>query len=210
MDYTVDIDGKSYPYRVLMFYIEEDDWEQIYVERYCFLEVNGNWRLGRITKEYFSDYRQRINYTHGLANTNQAALLDAYAQVLHNSNWNMTLNEVVAAEGGTVSDNQVIVNDAAVFRLPATLTFSFTDSWLSKVEYKLSSPQAYFSAFVSLYIRYYDPITINKNGDMSWSLPDVLITLVRDEEAPKIIITPRVSVDNLSVGNVICPFARAV
>jgi len=200
VDFTVDVDGKTYPYRVLMFYIEEDDWEQIYHERYCYLQINGEWRLGHLTKEYFSDYRARLKYVHGLAGADISALPDAYAQVLRNSNWNMTPSEVASAEGGVLNGDQVVVADTQVFRLPATLTYSFTDSWLSKVEYTLSSPQAYFSAFVSLYIRYYDPITINKNGDITWSLPDILITLTYDDLSPTITITPRIQIETLSVG----------
>lgn len=205
VDFTVDIDGKTYPYRVLMFYIEEDDWEQIYYERYCYLQINGEWRLGHITKEYFSDYRARLKYVHGLADTDISALPDAYAQVLRNSNWKMTPSEVASAEGGKVEDDSVVVADTHVFRLPTALTYSFTDSWLSKVEYTLSSPQAYFSAFVSLYIRFYDPITINKDGDMTWSLPDILITLKYDDVAPTITITPREHVENTSVGTLYNP-----
>jgi len=112
----------------------------------------------------------------------------------------MTPSEVASAEGGVLNGDQVVVADTQVFRLPATLTYSFTDSWLSKVEYTLSSPQAYFSAFVSLYIRYYDPITINKNGDITWSLPDILITLTYDDLSPTITITPRIQIETLSVG----------
>ncbi len=199
-DFSVDKNGKTYPYRVLMFYIEEDDWEQIYYERYGYIQMNGEWRLGRITKEYFSEYRQRIKYLHGLADTDISALTKAYAEVMRSSNWNMAPNEVAALESGTVEGNQVIVKDTNIFRLPATLTYSFTDSWLSSVEYKFDSAQAYFSAFVSLYIRYYDPVTIGENGDMSWSLPDVIITLTHNDVAPTITVVPRQHVENTSVG----------
>ncbi len=200
MDYTVDVNGKSYPYRVLMFYFEEDDWEQIYYERYCYFQVGREWKLGRITKEYYSDYRQRVQYIHGMAGTKPDTLQDALSEVLRASSWHMTPSEIEAREGAMSADNSIIVKDTSLFRIPASVTFNFTKDWLSDIEYTLMNSQSYYSAFVSLYIRFYDPVTINSNKDMTWSLPDSLITLKYDDTAPTITITPRQEEQNTSVG----------
>ena len=207
IDYTVDVDGKTYPYRVLMFYFEEDDWEQLYFERYCYFKVGREWKLGRITKEYYSDYRQRVQYIHGMAGTKPDTLQDAYTEVLRGSNWHMTPNEIAARENAGLADSAITVEDTSIFRLPASVTFNFNKEWLSGVEYTLMNSQSYYSAFVSLYIRFYDPITINSNKDMTWSLQDSLITLKYDDIAPTITITPRMEEQNMSVGCQTASFA---
>lgn len=199
-DFTIEYNGKTYPYRILMFYIEESDWEQVYHERYCYVQVGKEWKLCRITKEYFSDYRQRLGYIHGLSGTDHSALPIAYQQVFKENNWHATMNEISNAEGGTIDGSNVVVQNSNLFRLPAVLTYSYSDSWLSSIEYKFTSSRAFFSAFISLYIRYYDPITINDNGDMSWSLPDMVITLRYDDESPTVTITPRMETESFSVG----------
>ena len=200
VEYTVDVNGKKYPYRVLMFYIEEDDWEQIYYERYCYFKVNDSWKLGRITKEYYSDYRQRVKYIHGVSGSETDTLHNVYTEVFQGSNWDMAPDEIAAANNTDVVDNKISIDDALLFRMPVSLTYQFTDNWLSSVQYKLINAQSYYSAFVSLYIRFYDPITVNANGDMTWSLPDTLITLKYDDIAPTITISPRHEQEDLSVG----------
>lgn len=201
-DFTIEYNGTSYPYRVLMFYIEESDWEQVYHERYCYVQIGKEWKLCRIAKEYFSDYRQRLGYIHGLPGTDISALPSAYQQVFKEGNWHATMNEIASDEGGTIEKNKVVFKNSNLFRLPAVLTYSYSDSWLSSIEYSFTSSRAFFSAFISLYIRYYDPITINENGDMSWSLPEMVITLKYDDENPTVTITPRMETESFSVGNV--------
>lgn len=203
VDYTVDIDGKSYPYRVLMFYFEEDDWEQIFYERYCYIKVNNEWKLGRIAKEYYSDYSQRVQYIHGMTGAKTDTLQNAYSEVFRGNNWHMTPNEIAAQENVKKHDNEISINDVLLFRIPASVTYNFTDDWLSSIEYEMSNVQSYYSAFVSLYIRFYDPITINSNGDMSWSLPDSLITLKYDDESPTITVVPRTEQQDTSVGKLV-------
>lgn len=200
MDYTVDVDGKSYPYRVLMFYFEEDDWEQLYYERYCYFKVGREWKLGRITKEYYSDYRQRVQYIHGMPGTQPDTLQDALTQVLRGSDWHMTQSEIAAREGATAAGNSIVIEETSLFRIPASVAYNFDRDWLSDIEYTFTNSQSYYSAFVSLYIRFYDPVTINSNKDMTWSLPDSLITLKYDDTAPTITITPRQEEQNTSVG----------
>lgn len=196
--YTVVINGEEIPYRVLMFYIEEDSWEEIYYERYCYVQIDNEWKLCRIAKEYYSDYQQRIKYIHGLAGTDEATLQKGYSEILQGRTWNITPNELTNVE--RVSDGTFLVRGAQLFRMPVSLSYSFSDGWLSSIQYELGNAESYYSAFISLYMRFYDPTTIDDNGDMSWSLPDMLITLRPDEGSPKIIVTPRIDQSSLVVG----------
>lgn len=197
-DFTVIINGKEYPYRTLMFYFEEESWEEVYYERYCYIQVKNEWRLYQIAKEYYSDYQQRIKYIHGLAGTDIETVQNGYSEIMQGNTWDTSPNELINME--RVSDDSFIDRDAQLFRMPVSLSFIFSDGWLSSVEYELGNAQSYYSAFISLYMRFYDPTSIDDNGDMSWSFPDMLIKLQYDEKSPKLIVTPRVDQNDLAVG----------
>ena len=197
-DFTIVINGKEYPYRILMYYFEEESWEEVYYERYCYVQVKDEWKLYRIAKEYYSDYQQRIKYIHGLAGTDEMTLQNGYSEILQGLTWNIAPNELTKAE--RVNDGTYIVHNAPLFRMPVSLSYSFSDGWLSSLQYELGSAESYYSAFVSLYMRFYDPTSIDINGNMSWSLPDMLITLQPNEGSPIIIVEPRIDQSGLAVG----------
>lgn len=191
MDYTITIEGQEYPYRLLMFYVEEDDWENIYFERYGYINMNGNWKLLRLTKEYASEYLERIQYIHGSQGTPQEALVRAEEELLGGTHWNMTPSEVSTTLKGRLENNEIKIADQYLFRIPVSAAFKFDQEALCSVEYSFADAQSYFAAFVSLYIRFYDPITVDLAGDMTWSLPSVLITLHYDEVQPTLTIENR-------------------
>lgn len=199
-EYTVDIEGKAYPYRVLMFYIEEDDWEQVYYERYCYIQLKNEWKLLRISKEYFSEYRQRPSYIHGFPGSNSGDLQPASLQLMNGIDWHMIMDQISEATQVKPVDNKLDFTGLSLYRLPADLSCTFDGDWLSSLKYTFKNSQSYYSAFVSLYIRFYDPATIGSNGTVTWSLPDTLIQLIYDDEQPSIVITPRIDLDELSAG----------
>lgn len=200
-EYTIDIAGRSYPYRVLMFFIEEEDWQESYYERYDYIKDGRNWKLIQIAKEYASEYRQRNKYIHGLP----GSTLSDYDLIAHDAmrgaTWFTSQEDLVALENLSAEGKQLSVEGTSVFRLPANLTYTYSKKdWLSKIEYTLQNAQAYYSAFVSLYIRYYDPINVSADGTISWSLPDTQIELIYDDSAPIIRFTPRIDQDKASAG----------
>lgn len=199
-DYTIDISGKSYPYRVLMFYIEEEDWQESYYERYAYIKDGRNWKLIQIAKEYSGEYRQRNKYIHGLSGNIAAG----YDQVIHDAfrgNTWFSLKEDVAGIENTISEgDKIYVQNASVFRLPSELTYTYNrKQWLSSIEYRLQSSEAFYSAFISLYMRYYDPTDSSINR-FTWSLPDTLIELYYEDSMPVIRFTPRFDQSNAAAG----------
>ena len=199
-DYTIDISGKSYPYRVIMFYIEEEDWQEAYYERYAYIKDGRNWKLIQIAKEYSGEYRQRNKYIHGLSGN----VISDYEQVVHDAlreNTWFSLQDDVASLENTVSNGNIIyIQNASVFRLPAELTYSYNKKqWLSSIVYRLQSNEAFYSAFVSLYMRYYDPTDSSENR-FTWSLPDTLIELYYEENTPVIKFTPRFDQSTVAAG----------
>lgn len=200
MDYSVEIDGTSYPYRVLMFFIEEDDWEEVYFERYTYILVKNEWKLFRVSKEYFSDYRQRTSFIQGFDSNMTDDLVPALTELMSSTTWQTAIDEVAQIAGSELGTDTVRVSDQSIYRLPADLTYSFDGEWLSSLKFTLKNHQSYYSAFVSLYIRFYDPISIDEDGTISWSLPDTHIQLVPNDEAPFILITPRVDLSESAAG----------
>ena len=199
-EYTIDIGGTSYPYRVLMFYIEEDDWEQVYFERYCYINIKNEWKLFRISKEYFSEYRQRPSYIQGFPGSDISDLKPAVLELMNGIDWYMIKDQIAAATQVNVVDNKLDISGVTLYRLPADLSCTFDGDWLSSLKYTFKNSQSYNSAFVSLYIRFYDPNVIESNGTITWSLPDTLIQLIYDDEHPSVVITPRIDLDELSAG----------
>lgn len=196
-EYTIELNGKEFPYRVLMFYFEEESWQEAYFERYAFVQQNKQWRLHQISKEYYSDYRDRVQYIHGLAGTNAANLQKAYYEILQGYNMHITPNNL---QGAMIDGDKHVFSSASLFRLPAQATFTFENEWLSKVEYEFSARESYFPAFVSLYMRFYDPNEIDAQGNMVWTLPEIRIELVHDDEKSCVVITPRIDPSTQSFG----------
>lgn len=200
-EFSVEIDGDLYPYRVLMFYIEEENWDEAYFERYHFIKKGRDWILLHITKEYASDYLQRNSYIHGLPGMSVLEYEKSVHDALRGSNWLSTQESVAKTEKVPVSNNETIhVQNVEVFRLPTDITYTFQEEWLSSIEYTLHKEQSYYSAIVSLYMRYYDPITMLPNGDMTWYLPDMKIELVYDYQRPILRFSPRIEYKNNSAG----------
>lgn len=200
IDYTIQIDSKTYPFRILMFYIEEENWEESYFERYNFIKKENNWIVLNISKEYASDYRMRNKYIHGLP----GMTLRMYEEIEHDAfrghNWFSTQDSVITVEKVTKENNTVSVENIEVYRLPADLTYTYQNNWLSKIEYKLHLEQSYYSAIISLYLRYYDPIIMLPNGNMTWELPDMTIELIYRPENSLLVFTPRVDLSIVSAG----------
>ena len=199
-DYTIDISGKSYPYRVLMFYIEEEDWQESYYERYAYIKDGRNWKLKQITKEYSGEYRQRNKYIHGLSGNMIADYEKGIHDELRGNTWFSSIDDIAGRENALSEGNKIFVQDTSIFRLPAELTYTYNKKqWLSSIEYRLQSNEAFYSAFISLYMRYYDPTDSSENR-FSWSLPDTLIELYYEENMPMIRLTPRFDQSKVSVG----------
>lgn len=186
-EYRVKIRNNIYPYRVLQFYFEEDDAYGYFNERYAFVETKGrSWVLLRIAKEYDIAYAQRSKYIHGLSGSNAEDLLDANSEALYGMSPGMSFEEVLAQTNGVVGKkNTITLNDTELYRMPCSLTFHFDDeNRLYKTTYKFTQRQSYYSAFVSLYIRYYDPLVINANKKTAWNLDNMLIELNGDSKTP--------------------------
>ena len=112
----------------------------------------------------------------------------------------MIKDQISIATKSSIIDEKLDISDVTLYRLPADLSCSFDGDWLSSIKYTIKNSQSYNSAFVSLYIRFYDPIAIESNGTVTWSLPDTLIQLIYDDEQPSVVITPRIDLDDLSAG----------
>lgn len=199
-EYTIELEGITYPYRVLMFYIEEENWEESYFERYSFIKQGSQWNLLHIAKEYAGEYSNRNKYIHGLAGMS----LEMYESVDHDffrgHNWFSTQGNISTIENVPSIDNSINIDNIKVFRLPSDTKFTYEKDWLSSIEYQFHMEQSYYSAFISLYMRYYDPVTLLPNGNMSWSLPDMTIELIYDNERPILRILPRIDFEKLSAG----------
>ena len=199
-DYTIDISGKSYPYRVLMFYIEEEDWQESYYERYAYIKDGRNWKLIQITKEYSSEYRQRNKYIHGLSGYIAADYDQIVHDALRGNTWFSSKEDVAGMENTVIGGDKIIIQKASIFRLHDELTYTYNKKqWLSSIEYRLQNNDAFYSAFISLYMRYYDPTDSSENR-FSWSLPDTLIELYYEDNMPVIRLTPRFDQSNVTVG----------
>lgn len=200
-EYTVKIGKKDYPYRVLMFHIEEEDWQESYFERYAYIKEGKKWKLIQIAKEYETgDYLERNKYIHGLAGNYRADYDAVVHDAMRGATWFTLQSELEAIENQSIQHNQMLVTDTSVFRLPANVTYTYNKKgWLSSIEYQLKSPKAFYSAFVSLYIRYYDPVSVTDHG-MSWSLPDMQIELIFDDATPIIRFVPRINQEKLTAG----------
>ena len=186
-EYRVKIRNNIYPYRVLQFYFDEGGAYGYFNERYAFVETKGrSWVLIRIAKENTISYAQRSKYIHGLSGSNPEDLKEANNEALYGMSPGMSFNEVLTKTNGVIGkDNTITLNDAELYRMPCSLTFHFDKgNGLYKTTYKFTQRQSYYSAFVSLYIRYYDPLVINANKKTAWNLENMLIEINGGTKTP--------------------------
>lgn len=189
-DYFVQVNGKKMEYRLLNFYFEEVEWDKCYFEHYCYLKVGKDWKLARITKEYTGEYRQRANYLHGMAGALPENLIETNSELMQMAEWKMPMEDVENIKGAYKEGKLVKIDDVTIFRIPASLSFGFKGNKLSKVEYSFQNVQSFYSAFISLYIRYIDPIEVDEKGNMAWYTNDMKIQLNYDAQKPTMLITP--------------------
>lgn len=191
IDYYVTIDGVRYPYRAQVFYFEEqDDWYECYNEKYGYVQVDGEWKLIRITKEYSDEYKQRSPYIHGVSGSMPDMLTETNNEALRGATFGMSLKEVEQLLGAKAENGVITLNEERLFRLPCKALFRFANDQLSKVDYVFDNAQSFYSAFVSLYIRYFDPVTLNENGDMTWCQNNMTVALTFDAKAPSVSYAP--------------------
>lgn len=189
-DYYVRIGGKKYPYRVLMFFFEEEDWYEYYNERYHFIQVDDAWKLIRINKEYSDEYSQRSQYIHGFEGLDPALVADTNSEALRDTSWGMSKADVQKIFNGRDDGDAIVLENEQIFRTPATITCSFVNDALDSITYTFHHQQLYYSVFVSLYIRYFDPLIIDENGSITWCQNDMDITLTYDSDSPTLTFSP--------------------
>ncbi len=193
-EYTVVIDGVTYPYRIIMFRVDEIGGESYY-ERYNFVYYMNEWRLARITVEYVEGYDERVKDIYGSAFAVEALDIGADdADAFRGVSWTATQEEVIAAEGGTLEGNTLKKGPVTIYKLQADLSYVFDDDGnLLYREYTLpdDGDVSFTSAFVSLYMRYVDPIEIDAGKNKTWVMEDVRIELIHDEHNSTIRFIPR-------------------
>lgn len=189
LDYQVKIGKDLYPYRVLTFHFEGEDWVS-FNERYGFLWVDGQWKLSRATTEYTDDYLARGKYIHGISGSDPDTMEEVTQEVMRGTRWGMTVNEVAALEGINAKGKTLTNPQVEAFRIPAKVQYAFGEEGLNKITYTFSTWEAYFSSFLSLYMRYSDPITIDRKANMTWCMNDMLITLKYNGASPAVTIEP--------------------
>ena len=187
-EFKVSVDGRQYPYRVLQFHIEETDFDEYYFERFGYVKVQDEWLLARVAKEYGGEYEGREIYMHGMAGFEPNAVYDISYELLRDMEWGAKFDDVLKQQEGQKDGNAVKVKDIDLFGIPTLASFDFSNGKLSSIQYDFTSRQAYFSAFISLYMRYADPTTISQNGDMTWSFNDMIIRLHYDDKQPEVLV----------------------
>ena len=187
VEFTVRIGEELYNYRVMQFYVEEEDFHEYYFERYNFIEDNGVWRLLRLTKEYADVTAEREAYVHGLTGYSLETAYDNNHDALMDLVWGDSLENVLGIDGAVEKDGKVVIKDGSIFRIPAQITFKFEDG-LERIEYLFNNELSFYSAFISLYNRYADPVMVMKNGDMTWSNNDTFLHLLYDKNAPSLVV----------------------
>jgi hypothetical protein len=188
-DFTARVNGARYPYRVLQFLVEGGEFYEYFYERYAYLKLEGTWRLVRVSREYADMYAEPPAYVHGIAGYVSVTLDDVHYEIMQDLAWGATKGEVLELEGAEDDGDKIRIMQTELYGVPADVTFSFTDGGLSEISYRLDNEVSYYSAFISLYSRYLDPITVMENGDMSWPLNDAVITLVYDKNSPVLTVS---------------------
>lgn len=187
IDFTARIRKNIYPYRVLQFYFEEEGDYEYYNERYAFVKTKmRDWVLIRVAREYNVPYAERTPYVHGMSGSNPKDLEQPNNEASQGLSFDTDFETALEKTKGTPNKKgtSITVKDSEIYRIPADVTYYFSDDNLYKVSYKFSGGSAYFSAFVSLYVRYYDPLIITLNGETSWFLEDMIISLNWDSKNP--------------------------
>lgn len=191
LDYFVTIDGVRYPYRAQAFYFEEqDDWYECYNEKYGYVQVDGVWKLIRITKEYADEYKQRAPYIHGISGSMPETLNETNDEALRGVRFGMSVAEAEALLGVKAKEGAIELEGEKLYRLPCKAIFRFENEQMSKVDYVFENAQSFYSAFISLYIRYNDPVTLNADGDMTWCQNNMTVSLTFDAQSPSLSFTP--------------------
>lgn len=188
-EFSAKAGDQRYPYRVLQFHVEEEVFEEYYYERYCYININGEWRLIRVAKEYADDYENRQYYIHGVTGFDAETVYDINYELMREFMWGVPADEVAGQESLKPNGELLKVQETSIYQIPCSLTYTFTDDKLTGIAYEMRNQQSFFSAFVSLYMRYADPVTINENGDMTWSLNNSHIVLTYDELTPTLTIS---------------------
>ncbi len=183
VEYTVNTAGRRYPFRVVQFRVDEGEVHEYYLERYSFVMLEGQWRLTRVTKEYADEYAQRV-YIHGLTGYAEDMVYDAAYELLRQNEWGMAAQEVAKYEGAQPAGNTLDVQGIDIFRIPAQVRYTFDQDGLCAARYLFGNEQAYYSALISLYMRFGDPVEVKEDGSISWSTNDTLIRLLYDKTAP--------------------------
>lgn len=185
-DFYARVGGEVYPYRVIQFYAEEQDATEYFFERYNFIMMDGEWRLLHITREYAEMTSERETYIHGMAGYTLETAHDTIYTALWDFTWGEAVKDDVIAQGAVEDGNAYKITDTMMFRVPCDAAFTFDGEELDSITYSFKNAQSYYSAFISMYTRLADPITVSDNGDMSWSLNDTYFQLKYDKEAPSL------------------------
>lgn len=193
-EYEVVLFDKYYPYRVMSFYFDEGDDKSIehYTERYHFLKIKEQWKLYRVVKEYSSYYNQRKVPIYGLTSLedNSAIDYDFYLEPMLGFNWGDSLESIQKTLGITAQKNKITIDNSEIYRLSAKAELAFSDGQLSSITYRFNSVEAYYSAFLSSYLRYFDPVWVDKSSNMYWCNDTFDIQLNYNYRNPSIIFSP--------------------
>lgn len=187
--YTARVGERRYEYRVLPFSFEDAENHEYYVEWYAYLKVDGQWRLARIAREFADQFESRQLYVHGVAGFGLEPLYDVHYEAMRELEWGAPMDSVIGLEGAEADGNGVRISETALFRIPCSVSFAFAGGGLEGITYSLRNEQSYYSAFISLYMRYANPVTVSPEGDMTWSLNDTYIELIYDKNQPLVRLT---------------------
>ncbi len=185
VEFKVRVGEVLYNYRVMQFYVEEENFHEYYFERYNFVEVDGVWRLLRLTKEYADVTAEREAYVHGLVGYSLNTSYDNHHEAMLDFIWGDDLKDTLSQAGAVEENGQVVIKEGTLYRIPAQIKMSFEDG-LSRIDYTFANELSFYAAFISLYNRYADPVMVFENGDMTWSLNDTYLHLVYDEKTPSL------------------------
>lgn len=187
-DYSIRLNEKLLPFRVFMHYVEERDWDKSYFEKYSFVKIANSWKLLHITREYTNSYKERSKYIHGYLGSNPEDASRIHDDLLLGAALGMDKSDILSAVPKAKKQGNKISFDTELFFIPAKAEFIFKNDKLMGASYSLEGLESYYSLFISLYMRYIDPVAINENGDMIWSLNDVVISLNYNDANPTISI----------------------
>ncbi len=189
LPFSVRVGERRYEYRVLQFSFADDENHEYYVERYAYLKVDGQWRLARIAREFADQYESRQLYVHGVAGFALEPLYDVHYEAMQELEWGAPVEAAASLNGAVMDGNAVGIPETTLFRIPCSVSFSHSNGVLNGITYTLRNEQSYYSAFISLYMRYADPVTVSPEGDMTWSLNDTYIELIYEKDQPIVRLT---------------------